>query len=88
MCDDSVKESVKVKFEYSRPLRDGGTVYMYRVGSWSMEVVYDENGVLDLDSDADLQHARQGAEAWKAWADFLEAGGLEKNDNDTDTDTV
>ena len=72
------EELPNVELEREYGLRDGGRVEYYKVSSWSMEVVYDKDGVLDLDSDADLQYARQAAEAWKAGADFIENGGLEE----------
>lgn len=70
--------TVEVEFDRSYTLHDGGTVEYYTCGDVTMEVVYDKNGVLDLDSDANLQYAKRAAKSWDAWAAFIENGGLNK----------
>lgn len=75
--EEKKDEPMAVKFDYGHTLNNGGRVEYYRVNSWTMEVVYDADGIIDLDSDADLQYSKRAARAWQAWADFIENGGLE-----------
>ena len=69
--------SFDVVFDGEHPLHDGGKVEYYNVGSWTLEICFDENGVAQLDGDASVEHALEAVEAWQAWAEFLARKGWE-----------
>lgn len=60
----------EVRFDRQYDLRDGGSVRYFEVNGWSFSDQPDE--------DADIKYAREAVEAWQAWLEFLESGGLNK----------
>jgi hypothetical protein len=74
-----MSESLDVTFNGEHPLRDGGKVQYYSVGSWSLEICFDKNGVVQPSHDASVEDAEQSVKEWRAWASFLARKGWEAN---------
>jgi len=69
--------NLNVIFDGEHPLHDGGKVEYYNVGSWTLEICFDKNGVAQLDGDGSVEHALEAVEAWQAWAAFVARKGWE-----------
>lgn len=71
-------ENLTVVKTHEYPLKEGGTVIGYDVGGWSLEVIRNEDGSLDMETDANPEYAAGAVAAWTAWYEFLLAGGLDE----------
>ena len=58
-----------VAFEHEYRLRDGEIIKYFKSSGWSFSSLPDE--------DADIDYARETVQAWQAWVEFLESGGLD-----------
>jgi len=69
--------NLNVIFDGEHSLHDGGKVEYYNVGSWTLEICFDKNGVVQLDGDGSVEHALEAVQAWQAWAAFVARKGWE-----------
>jgi hypothetical protein len=66
--DFIASNGVPVAFDRQYLLRDGEMVRYFSAKGWSFSSLPDE--------DADIKYAREAVQAWQAWVEFLESGGL------------
>jgi hypothetical protein len=65
----TASNGIDVVFDRQYPLRDGEIVRYFSAKGWSFSSLPDE--------DADIRYAREAVQAWQAWVEFLESGGLD-----------
>ena len=52
-------------------LKEGGIARYYKVGDWDFGYILNEDGTVDPESDANLEHAERAIAAWTEWRDWL-----------------